>query len=89
MTVSQIKPPWRCGSCRYWASEPESPIQDQRQCFNDKIGYSIVHLNDSDVETLTNYLTIDAHDSATGAVWTGPEFGCIHWKEGHHGTETT
>ena len=85
MTDSQIKPPWRCSSCRYWASEPDSPIQDQRLCFNDKIGYSVLHLNDPEVETLSDYLTIDCQ-SESGQVWTGPEFGCIHWREGHHGT---
>lgn len=58
-----------CKTCHFWGEKLETDNINHKECEHPKIN------NDSDDDSL-------GHNYEYGySVTTGPDFGCIHWKE--------
>lgn len=64
-----------CKDCKFWGSIIESERNNKKHCGHEKV--SCGSSKDSD--------SLDAGcDGYDYGIETGPDFGCIHWKEKQH-----
>ncbi len=63
-----------CKTCKFWGF-PEESEDKYNQCFCDKLTYM------SDVGEFPPIDGLATYHEWDDRVFTGPEFGCIHWEE--------
>lgn len=64
--------PGLCGSCSSWNPKPTGTMGD---CSNGKLVY--------DSEPEPDGLAYGDYDDFRAYLYTGPEFGCVHWYPRH------